>query len=89
MLTDPTKREMKLHLGRQWKKLLGPSWEDDAEIAIYWYANDYHGGQFSNLYSTLSTSPYNPGPYSTKESEGGMVAEMYADLESQFGKVGE
>ena len=38
--------------------------EDDisSEAAIYWFANDYHSGQTSDLYSILSTSPYRPSP---------------------------
>jgi hypothetical protein len=35
--------------------------EFDIEAAIYWFATDWHGGQWSNLYSALSTSPYKPG----------------------------
>lgn len=34
----------------------------DVESAAYYLANDYHGGQDSNLYSLVSTSPYHPGP---------------------------
>lgn len=33
----------------------------DAAAGLYWYANDYHEGQSSVLYSILSTSPYKPG----------------------------
>jgi len=33
----------------------------DAECAIYWFANDHHNGQGSNLYAALSTSEYRPG----------------------------
>jgi hypothetical protein len=36
--------------------------EIDREGAIYWFAADYHSGQWSNLYEALSTSPYSPGP---------------------------
>lgn len=31
------------------------------EEAIYWFASEWHGGQGSNLYAVLSTSPYRPG----------------------------
>ena len=37
--------------------------EFDIEEAIYWFAYDFHGGQWSNLYSALSTSEFHPGPY--------------------------
>jgi len=33
----------------------------DVEAAIYWFASDYHSGQWSDLYSILSTSDYYPG----------------------------
>ena len=32
--------------------------EYDKEGAIFWFANDWHGGQNSALYSALSMSPY-------------------------------
>jgi len=37
---------------------------DDADIACgaYWFAADYHPGQFSGLYEALSMSQYKPGP---------------------------
>jgi hypothetical protein len=38
----------------------------DAEAAIFWYAYDHHSGQWSNLYSVLSTSQYKPGPFINK-----------------------
>lgn len=60
--------------------------EYDAEIAIYWFANDYHGGQASELYSILSTSSFRPGPISTLDSEGELVKMMYEDLETKFGR---
>lgn len=83
---DPTKREMILFLGRRWKRLDPESWRDNAEIAMYWYATDYHSGQWSNLYAASCASYYNPGPYATLESEDGTpVMDMYADLESEFG----
>lgn len=36
-----------------------------AACALYWYANDYHEGQNSPLYSILSTSEYRPGANET------------------------
>jgi len=53
LLSDPTREEM--------LTALSGADEFDIEAAIYWFANDWHGGQFSNLYSALSTSPYRPG----------------------------
>lgn len=60
--------------------------EHDAEAAIYWFANDWHSGQTSELYSILSTSPFRPGPISTLDSEGEMVKMMYEDLEAKFSR---
>ena len=84
---DPTKEEM-LNFFKQKQGLYG-SWgeiDPDAEAAIYWFAHDYHGGQWSNLYSALSTSPYRPGRMmSSAEDEGESVKMMYDDLVSEFG----
>jgi len=60
----------------------GGSAKDSAEIAIYWFANHYHGGQWSELYSILSTSPYRPGPMGNLEKEDEEIQMMYEDLES-------
>lgn len=38
----------------------------DIEEAAYYLASHYHGGQWSNLYSALSTSPFKPGRLSTE-----------------------
>ncbi len=54
--SDPTADEMRECLKEQ-----GFTEDWDVEPAIYWFANDYHGGQSSNLYSALSTSDYQPG----------------------------
>ena len=59
-------------------------WKYDAEIAIYYFANDYHDGQNSELYSILSTSPYSPGPLSGLEKESEEVQLMYAELVTKF-----
>ncbi len=60
------------------------SWEDDAEVAIYYFANHYHGGQNDDLYKILSTSPYKPGPISTLDSEGEVVKMMYDALQEKY-----
>lgn len=60
------------------------SWEDDAEVAIYYFANHYHGGQNDELYKILSTSPYKPGPMSTLKSEGETVKMMYDTLQEKY-----
>jgi hypothetical protein len=35
---------------------------DECEVAIYWYCNDYHSGQWSIEYKMLCRSYYKPGP---------------------------
>jgi len=83
---DPTKQEMVRFLKKQYKGLMDASdIKTEGEIAIYWFANHYHGGQWTNLYSVLSTSPYSPGPITTLESEGDAVKMMYEDLVEEFG----
>ena len=54
-LSDPTRDEMLTALAQSGAD------EFDIEAAIYWFSTDWHGGQWSNLYSALSTSPYKPG----------------------------
>ncbi len=59
MTIDPTADEMRAFLTMQ---QCGDYDEFATEEAIYWFANDYHGGQASNLYSALSTGGFRPGP---------------------------
>jgi hypothetical protein len=54
-VSDPTRDEMLTALAQSGAD------EFDIEAAIYWFSTDWHGGQWSNLYSALSTSPYKPG----------------------------
>ena len=79
---DPTADEMLAFLLSQ--PCRSEDDRDDALIAIYWFAADWHGGQSSNLYSALSTSPYSPGPCMTKGKEGETVRDMVCDLEEKF-----
>lgn len=82
---DPSKREMLSFLRSKYDRL-GYD-ENSAEMAMYWFAYEYHGGQWSNLYSTLSTSKYRPGRnVSSVSDEGDEMAEMmYEDLVSKYG----
>lgn len=82
---DPTKQEMVAFLK---KTPEGKEADDfDIEAAIYWYANDYHGGQASNLYSALSTSKMKPGPtHKDVKDEGEMAEMLYKALEAEYGK---
>ena len=85
MSQDPTRDEMleflKTQSGGNNRGL-----EDEAEVAMYWFANDYHGGQNSNLYSVLSTSQFSPSSMSRGiESEGDGIAKYFYDsLVDQF-----
>ena len=70
--------------------VLSPQSADDPEYfafvseeAIYWFANDYHGGQGSNLYSALSTSGFRPGPLA-RGPDAGESSFLYAMLEEAF-----
>ena len=54
-------------------------WKDDAEVIIYYFASQWHGGQTSALYSILSTSPFNPGSTSL-ESEDESIQGLVEDL---------
>lgn len=81
MNIDPTREEMQEFLAAQ---PCGENCADDIEIAIYWFACYWHGGQGSNLYSVLNTSPYSPGPIARLESEGDAVGMMYDALEVEY-----
>lgn len=81
-MLDPTRDEMLAFLETiPFAEEFG---EFDREEAVYWFANDYHGGQSSNLYSALSTSPFNPGPLASKPSDDG-ASVLYDELEYQYG----
>ncbi len=90
-IDDPTKEEMVYFLQNKFQGLIDPAETDantfDIESAIYWFGNDYHGGQSSNLYSALSTSDYRPGPMhkSIKDDESEMATEMYQELVNKYG----
>jgi len=81
--SDPDREEMLSFLKSQFGKEAG--FEDDAEVAIYWFANHHHGGQWSNLYSVLSTSPFSPGPISRGPEKDSMEELMYNSLVDEFG----
>lgn len=80
---DPTREDMLHYLQQQFGREEG--FEDSAEVAMYWFANHYHGGQWSNLYSVLSTSPFRPGPISRGPEPDSMEDMMYQALEAEFG----
>ena len=57
ILSDPTRDEMLSLLRAQCPY----ADEFSTEAAVYWFANDWHGGQWSDLYAALCASPYCPG----------------------------
>lgn len=77
------KQEMMQFLSKY--KNLVEEWKYSAEIAIYYFAEHYHGGQWSELYKILSTSHYRPGPMTNLDKEDEVVKMMYEDLEKMFG----
>lgn len=91
---DPSTEEMLSHLKETYKGLLNVESDEDfgysAHIAMYWYANFYHSGMNSNLYSSLSTSVYSPN-FQTFEGdmEDPSIEMMYSSLEDKFGKAEE
>lgn len=84
-MRDPTRDEMLEFLAA------GPFADEaddfDREEAIYWFANDYHGGQWSNLYAALCGSPYSPGPIANGCEPDGMSAILYEELDAEFGEA--
>jgi len=88
--TDPTKEEMVNFLKNKFKGLVdfNDSGTDfDIESAIYWFASNYYNGQWSNLYSVLSTSQFKPGPShrSIEDEESEIGNEMYNALANEYG----
>ena len=82
---DPTRRE----LLRECVRFLKP-WGLDKEgrtwatwEGIYWFAYAWHGGQYSNLYSVLSTCPFRPGPIANKPQDF-FAVEVVEHLEKTF-----
>ncbi len=88
-IPDPDKEEM-LQTLRASGCQNEDGFADDCEVAIYWFAHDYHGGQWSNLYSALSTSPYTPGRCRCSiDGEGSLAEDLYAHLVSNFIQIDE
>lgn len=85
---DPTKNQMIRFLRKRYEKLMPEAYPesllDTILIAIWWFANDYHGGQWTNLYKTLCAIPYKPGRMMTLEKEDETVQMMYDDLADKY-----
>lgn len=79
---DPTHNEMCEHLyntfGRETDVF-------DVETAVYWFASDWHGGQWTNLYKALCVSDYRPGRMvNGVEDESEISMDLYKELEAEF-----
>lgn len=87
-MSDPTAAEMRDFLQNTFPEETAPNTESglnfDVEAAIYWFANDWHGGQWSNLYSALSTSEYRPGPICCGPEPDSIEQMFYEALESEY-----
>ncbi len=83
-MKDPTANEMRDFLGGQFASDVMD--EFDVESAVYWFANNYHNGCSSNLYSALSTSEYRPGPIEGHCAKDSLAEMCYEALEREFGR---
>jgi hypothetical protein len=55
----------------------------DAAQALYWYCNDWHGGQASELYSIMSARlAYSPASSESGVEEGTDAETFYGELEA-------
>lgn len=67
-MSDPDKNELVKFCDERrdfYDKMSDNEWNFVRESAIYYFAVLNHGGQWSNLYSVLSTSEYCPGMIET------------------------
>ena len=82
------KKEMKNYLKMKNRGLMdvnSPDFNFSMEAAIYWFAYGYHSGQWSDLYSILSTSEYKPSILAMNiQDEDEEVQNLYQDLVEKF-----
>ena len=82
---DPTRFDL-LKAGAQY--LAGWGLEKSSRLwaieeAIYWFASQYHSGQWTNLYSVLSTSDFKPSILAN-EIEDEIAQEIFDHYERVF-----
>ena len=85
MKSDPTREEILSVIPSIYKNEEG--FADSFEIALYYFASLYHGGQSTNLYSILCNSPYSPGRLENFDScmeNDSFVADNYYEIENRF-----
>lgn len=80
-MQDPTRDEMLSVLSGLYA---GETDAFDIEEAMYWFSHDYHWGQFSNLYSALSTSQFNPGRLACGPDPESMASLLYDELVAEY-----
>lgn len=81
---ESLKNEMIEHVRKQFGREAD---EFDIEAAIWWFANDHYAGMGDPMYEILSASEFEPGrAHRSVEDEGDMAAEIYEELESEFGE---
>ena len=93
MNTDPTIQEMREFLYTICPKLTDVFFQGsdglnfDVEASIWWFSNNYHSGQFSNLYKALCQSEFKPSPLhnSIKDEQSDVAEMLYEELVKQFG----
>lgn len=81
-MQDPTRSEMRAHL-QTWP-FISEADEVDIEEAIYWFAYGWHSGQYSNLYSALSTSEHRPSPIASYIPKDGISYLLMCELEQHY-----
>jgi hypothetical protein len=81
-MSDPTLTEMQAVLGAYGDAMEADDF--DRAQAIYWFCVDWHGGQWSNLYSAMCQLGYTPSMCESGCEEGSMAAELYDVLERQY-----
>ena len=78
-MSDPTRDEMLTFLCGFWPYEVE---RFDREEAIYWFAYNWHSGQWSNLYSVLSTSKFRPSPLANGPEETAVL--LIEEIEKRF-----
>jgi len=81
-MKDPTLEEMRAFIDAL--PFAEERSEFDREAAIYWFANNWHGGQASNLYSALSQSEFHPGPCCNGPEPDSTESDLYLQLQTEF-----
>ena len=87
-MPDPTAQTMRAYLRTLQDGVEPDADASDREEAIYWFANDYHGGQWSNLYAALSTSTYRPGPSVNGPEPESQAEYLYEALVAAYAHTG-